>query len=115
MKKLILRLLPVADVLLVLFVFPSAVLLKIVRLAGVHRLPICKNLLMKIGVFPIRDHYYEPQFDHRKTKPPFSQDRTPSGIEWNSIEQLKLLDMFSSPSEIADLPQEKPNTRLAFI
>ncbi len=107
MKKLILRLIPVADVLLAPLAYPSAWLLKLVRRAGVHRLPICKNALLKIGVFPIRDHYFEPQFDHRKPKQPFSQDRNLSGIDWNVPEQLKLLATFSFSREIADIPIEK--------
>ena len=110
MKKLIFKVLPVLDVFLALFVYPSAWLLKMVRRAGVHRLPNCKNALMKIGVFPIRDHYYEPQFDNTKPKHSFSQDRNLPGIDWNITEQLKLLDTFSFSQEIADIPIEKPDT-----
>lgn len=109
MKELIIKLLPVLDMLLFLFVYPSAWLLKYVRKAGVHRLPNCKNALMKIGVFPIRDHYYEPQFNNRRPKKPFSQDRCLPGIDWNVAEQLKLLDTFSYSQEIADIPIEKPD------
>lgn len=110
MKTLIIKLLPIADVLLFPFVYPSAWLLKNVRRAGVHRLPNCKNALMKIGVFPICDHYYEPQFDNRETKQPFSQDRTLPGLDWNIAEQHKVLATFLFSQELAHLPQEKPDT-----
>lgn len=110
MKKLILRFLPVAEFLLVPFVYLSAWLLKIVRCAGVNRLPHCKNALMKIGVFPIRDHYYEPQFDYRSLKKPLSQDRILPGIDWNTTEQLRILATFSCSQELADIPKEKVNT-----
>ena len=109
MEKLISKLLPIVDVLLFPFVYPSAWLLKNVRRAGVQRLPNCKNALMKIGVFPIRDHYYEPQFDNRKTKQPFSQDRTLPGIDWDITKQLKVLATFSFSQELAHIPQEKPD------
>jgi len=110
MKKWILRFLPVADFLLLPFVYPSAWLLKKLRGVGVYRLPNCKNALLKIGVFPIRNHYYEPQFDYRKTIRPFSQDRTLPGIDWNTSEQLKMLATFSFSQELAKTPQEKPDT-----
>ena len=63
---------------------------------------------MRIGVFPIRNHYYEPQFDNRKTKQPFSQDRSLPGIDWNIDEQLELLNKFTLSHELADIPEKKP-------
>ena len=110
MKKFILRLLPVADILLAPMVYPSAWLLKNVRHAGVQRLPMCKKALMKIGVFPIRNHYYEPQFDNRKTIKPFSQDRALPGIDWNTAEQRKILSEFSCSHELGGIPKIKPDT-----
>jgi hypothetical protein len=108
MKKMIIKILPVFDLLLVLFVYPAAWLLMKVRRIGVHRLSNCRNALMKIGVFPIRDHYYEPQFDYRKIKQPFFMDRNLPGIDWNVAEQLKLLATFSFSHELARIPHEKP-------
>jgi hypothetical protein len=54
MKRLIEKLLPLVDILLMPFVCPAAWLLKNIRRAGVHRLPLCKSALMNVGVFPIR-------------------------------------------------------------
>lgn len=110
MKKLISRLLPLADFLVVPFIYPSAWLLKMARKAGVHKLPQCKNALMKIGVFPIIDHYFEAQFDNRTPKKPLSQDRILPGIDWNTIEQLKILSEFSFSQELAEIPQENSET-----
>lgn len=70
MKRLGARFLPAKDILLALFVYPSAWLLKKVRRKGIHKLPHCKNALIIIGVFPISDHYYEPQLDYRVLKQP---------------------------------------------
>ncbi len=110
-KKLALKILPVADLLLMPFVYPSAWLLKNVRRAGVYRLPRCKNALMKVGVFPIRNHYYEPQFDYRKQALPFSQDRLLPGIDWNVEEQLGILEKLSFSQELADIPSVESSTR----
>jgi hypothetical protein len=108
MKNLIMKILPVADVLLIPLVFLAGWLLKNIRYAGVHRLPFCKNTLMKIGVFPIRHHYYEPQFNNQNPNPDFSQDRKLQGIEWNIPGQLKMLETFTFSQELMDIPQKKP-------
>jgi len=108
MKKMILRLLPVADVVLMPFVYPAAWLLKQIRRAGVQRLPHCKKALMNVGVFPVRNHYYEPQFDNWNPKQDFSEDRALPGIDWNTPEQLKTLERFVFSRELLDTPQEKP-------
>ena len=73
-------------------------------------MPRCKNAFMKIGVFPIRDHYYEPQFVYDKLKQSFSRDRELPGIDWNVPEQLKLINAFSFSREVSDIPIEKPDT-----
>ena len=110
MKNLIKKALPVADIRLMPPVDPAAWLLKNIRKAGVHRLPLCKNALMKVGVFPIRNHYYEPQFDNRNPRPDFSQDRNLQGIDWNISGQLKMLRSFTFSQELLELPREKQGT-----
>jgi hypothetical protein len=110
MKAMIRNVFPAADLVLVPFVYPAAWLLKQIRRAGVGDLRHCKNALLNVGVFPIRNHYYEPQFDYRQPKPDFSQDRNLPGIDWNISEQLKMLSRFSFAHELADIPDEKPET-----
>lgn len=107
MKKLIKKSISLADIILTPFVYPAAWLLKNIRRAGVHRLPFCKRALMKIGVFPIRNHYYEPQFDNRNPKPDFSKDRKLPGIDWNISGQLEFLERFVFSQELADIPLKK--------
>lgn len=107
MKKLFSQLLPLLDFLLAPFVYPSAWLLKNVRRAGVSHLPACKRALLAVGVFPIRKHYYEPQFDFRTPNRPPSRERSLPGIEWNTAEQLKILETFTFSRELADLPQTR--------
>jgi hypothetical protein len=110
MNKLIQKILPIADMLLMPFVYPAAWLLKNIRRAGVQRLPYCKGALMTVGVFPIRNHYYEPQFDNRIPKPDFSQNRNLPGINWNIPGQLATLERFTFAKELSDIPQEKPKS-----
>lgn len=110
MKALVKKILPLADVMLILLIYPSAFLLKYVRIAGVQRLPLCKNALLNIGVFPIRSHYYEPQFDYRNLEQSFFQDRNLSGIDWNIDEQLEILSTFRYAEELADLSSKKQNS-----
>jgi hypothetical protein len=110
MMKLIIKFPRVADIILIPFVYPAAWLLKLIRKAGVHRLPSCRNTLINVGVFPIFNHYYEPQFDNRHPKPYFSQDRHLPGINWNLPGQLDMLARFSYSQELSDLPQQKTET-----
>lgn len=107
MKKLVQQFLPVADIFLLPLIYPAAWLMKNVRRAGVHRLPSCRNALLRMGVFPIRNHYYEPQFDNRNPSRAFSDDRILPGIDWNSSGQMDLLASFNYAAELADIPLSK--------
>lgn len=108
MQKLTLILFSAADILFAPFVYPAAWLLKIIRMAGVHRLPWCMRSLLNCGVFPVRDHYYEPQFDYRQiTSSLFAQDRPLPGIDWNSGDQLDILDTFQFSTELESIPFKK--------
>lgn len=110
MKSAFAIILPIIDGLLVSFVYLSALILKRVRQVGVHRLPGCKNALLNVGVFPIRNHYYEPQFDYRPRRLSFSKERNLPGLNWNVPEQLELLSSFTYKHELADLQREMPDS-----
>ena len=104
MRKIIM---PIIDVMFVIFTYPSAFLLKLIRRAGVNRMPLCKNALFKVGVFPILDHYYEPQFDNRKNQIDFSQERNLPGIDWRVSDQLKMLKTLTFSGELTGILQGK--------
>ncbi|GMU96910.1 MAG: hypothetical protein AMXMBFR50_24250 [Ignavibacterium album] len=70
---------------------------------------------MNVGVFPIRNHYYEPQFDNRTPKLDFSLDRNLSGINWNISGQLELLERFIYSRELEDIPKENPEPLKFFL
>ena len=91
------------DISLSIVLFPASIIMKLYRQIGTCRLPLCKRILLKVGVFPIIDHYYEPQFDHRNPVKPYSQDRSLPGINWNAPEQLELLRQLAFASELGHL------------
>jgi len=107
MKNLIKTILPLADIILSPFIYPAGYLLKAIRKAGVWRMPLCKRVLMQVGVFPIRNHYHEPLFDSRMLHRPLDQNRELPGIDWNTDEQLNLLKSFCFNEELKDVPIEK--------
>lgn len=104
-KRVFLSLLPIADVCLTPLVYPAGLLMKAIRRAGVQRMPRCREAFRRVGVFPIRDHYYEPQFSAGKPRIAHGVERELPGINWNSEEQLALLDELVFGSELRDLPQ----------
>ncbi len=83
---------PLLDFLLLPLVLPAALILKSVRSMGLHRLRLCRALLIKIGVLPLKKHYYEPFIDARDLRFPLELERSLPGIDWNVPEQLALLD-----------------------
>lgn len=109
MNAIIKSLLPIADFLLMPFVYLAALLLRNVRKAGIRRLPGCKAALLTAGVFPIRNHYYEPLFDPTLLRRPLDQVRHLPGIDWNISEQLELLKKFQFNDELNDIVGPKTN------
>jgi hypothetical protein len=105
-KKLLAALLPAIDLLLAPLLIPAALLMKAIRRAGVERMPLSRWLFMRIGVFPIRGHYYEPLFDAGKLRQPLDAERSLPGIDWNEAEQLALLESFRHGDELADVPEQ---------
>ena len=96
---------PALDVLLVPFTAAAALLLRSIRRVGVYRMPLSHALFNWIGVFPIRDHYYEPLFNPRHLRFPLHQDRSLPGIDLNIQGQLSLLDRFSYAEELRRFPR----------
>lgn len=107
MKGIFLKLFPIFDFLLMAWVAVAAFLLKLIRRAGVHRLPLCKMILLKVGVFPIRNHYYEPQFDFREDPFSYANKRALRGIDLNVEGQLKMLERLTFSQELLGIPSTK--------
>jgi hypothetical protein len=94
------------DVLVAPFVAVAAIPLRWVRGYGSEHFPVSVRVLRRMGIFPIRNHYYDPQFvfpKDRSQKVPL--ERRLPGIEWNRQGQLDLLAQFTYAHELKDLPR----------
>ena len=96
---------PAGDVLLAPLVLLAAWLLKLVRRVGVYRMKISRAILLRVGVFPIRDHYYEPLFHPRHLRRPLDRVRSLPGIDLDAAGQLALLERFDYAAELERLPR----------
>lgn len=114
MKSLIRKTRPVSDLVLTPLVYLAGVLLRAVRHVGVEQLPRCKAALLRAGVFPIRDHYYEPRFRYPSAESP-APERPLPGIDWNDAGQLAFLGRLVFAGELQDLPRIRPATREFYL
>lgn len=72
------------------------------------RLPFSRELLKKIGVYPIKDHFYEPLFKDSRLKKPLNQKRFLPGIKLREKKQLKFLEKLTFSDELINLEWDKP-------
>src|SRR5687768_11787527 len=74
----------------------GALLFKYFRNDNGHKMPLTKKILLKKGIFPVRDHYEEPLFNTKKhLGRSLRVERKLPGINLNTEEQLALLDSFN--------------------
>lgn len=107
MKKIILSIVGVIDIILVPFIIPSAVTMWLTRRIGLQKLPFSRKVMLKIRLLPIIDHYYEPLINPKHLRFSLRKKRNLVGINWNIEEQLRLLNEFKYQSELlnfSDLP-----------
>ena len=109
MKQILKLLAPIADLILAPFTLCSAILLKLIRKAGVVRMPMSKAIFNAVGVFPIRNHYYEPLFNPNHLNHSLRDDRQLPGIRFNDAGQLALLERFQFNHELEKFPLKKKN------
>ena len=107
MRRLINSFTPVIDVLLVPIGIMASVAMRIIRRTGVERLPRTLRVFRRFGVYPIRDHYYEPLFNPAYLRQPLHQDRELPGLDFNTEEQLELLKKFEYQDELKELPRNR--------
>lgn len=93
------------DILLIPFIFSAAIVFRVAKRVRIENLPISKAILMKVGVFPITDHYYEPLFNSKYLKKPLAEDRNLPGIDFNVQSQLDLLAQFNFSRELSPVSE----------
>lgn len=82
------------DLLLAPLVAIAAVPMKLARRGHLDNRPLTRSVLKRMGVFPLRDHYYEPQFDFG-TVGGVAAPRSLPGIDFNRDGQRALLRQFN--------------------
>jgi predicted O-methyltransferase YrrM len=106
-QRIICALFRIADVLLLPLTFLGSGWFLAVRRYGIEKLPMTRSTLLKIGVFPIRNHYYEPQFKFERDTSVEDRERSLPGIDLNVEAQLELLARFRFQEELRKLPVRK--------
>jgi len=100
-----------SDLLLSPLTLFSAIWYKFIRTAPVQKMPISERIFMKVGVLPVNDHYYQPLINpSRHLSKPLNEDRALPGINWNTAEQLQLLQQFNYTNELNTIPSNKKDT-----
>lgn len=103
------------DYVLSILVIPAALILLKYRQFGSANLPRTTMRLKKIGVFPIRNHYYEPLFADTQLQKPLSENRQLPGLNLNTRGQLSFLEkLVYSPELLALKLDSKSNDANSF-
>jgi predicted O-methyltransferase YrrM len=82
----------------------SAGYFKLFRKIGVWRLPLTRDVMAQLGVFPLRDHYFDPLVTVSKLSHPLGDDRPLAAIDMNVGGQLDLLHQLHYESELRTCP-----------
>lgn len=104
-KKIFVKFAWLIDILILPFIWLSAMVLKLFRMGKITRFPLSKKALLHTGIYPLRNHYYEPLFDFKQLKKPLSDERILPGIDWNIKEQLDTLASFNFQHEFEGIPE----------
>ena len=115
MKNFIRKILPYFDLILFIPLLISIPAFFIFARIGGRRFKICRNLLKKARVYPIRDHYYYPLFNDEKLKKSLRKVRYLPGLNLREEKQIDFLQKLSFSDELIKMKLDKPNNEaLAF-
>src|SRR6185295_17537159 len=82
----------------------SLVWMRAVRFAGFRRMRFSRRAVLDVGVFPIRDHFYDPHFHPRHLPADYDQrDRDLPGIDLDVKGQLAFLAQFDFADELREI------------
>lgn len=91
------------DLLIAIFALPAGYLLRRAR-RGWRYVPITRWLLRKAGVFPLREHYYEPVVFPEDLRRPLDAVRPIAGLDLDTDGQLALLGELDYAEELKRIP-----------
>ncbi len=89
------------DLCLAVPTYVAAKILGRVRGYGVGRLPWCRAALLRAGVFPLANHYYDPRFDYRGTAAERNPRNLP-GIDFDWKGQRRFLEALDRADELKE-------------
>lgn len=95
---------PLLDPLLVPVTTAAARHLKALRRLDLRSLPRNREALARVGIWPVRDHYYEPLIDPRHLREPLDAVRDLPGLDLREDAQLALLAALRYGDELRALP-----------
>lgn len=117
LKKIINNcILPVIDIAAIPFTVLVAIFMRGFREVETRemRSVFTKKLFLKIGVWPLLDHYYEPLFHTKYLRHSLRDIRFLPGIELNEKSQIDLLRQFNYADELKRLPAHDPGVEGKF-
>lgn len=89
----------IGDAICRILLWPAALVLRRCRTAQLHRLPGFRDVLLRVGVFPIANHYYEPRFDY--TADWATGPRQLPGIDLDVGRQSDFLDTITCTDDLS--------------
>ena len=115
-KKLIKIVINFSEIFCLPFLLVSGSIMYIYRRIGSQRLNLSTRALKALGVFPIRDHYYEPLFNHKNLSRNLKETRYLPGIDFNENSQIKFLEKLNYQREFRDFVEneERKKNKNAF-
>lgn len=88
--------LPAVDLLTAVPTALAAVYFYALKRLGLAEMPLNKGALEKIGIWPVRRHYYEPYFDKAMLRRPLDQPRDLPGLELGTERSLELMSSLAA-------------------
>ena len=108
-KKVVSALIPFGEILYLPLLIISGLVMWLYRRIGSKRLKLSTQILRRIGIFPIRDHYYEPLFNDAHLSKNLNESRKLPGINFNEEGQLKLLEKLNYQTEFSNFVESDKN------
>jgi hypothetical protein len=105
----------IIDIILYFLLTPTSFIFLIYKKRGVKNAPITTSMLRKIGIFPIIDHYYDPQFKFSSDElKAFDIKRDLPAINFNINFQLDFLNSLKYSNELVALELSKKLNKFNF-
>ncbi len=96
-------------------VFVAGGMLGFLRRKGLRRLSASRSALLRVGVLPVIDHYYEPLFNPAHLRHGLEAERDLPGIDWNIEGQLSFLRGLDYAAEVLRFPTTRQPRGTFFI